>query len=366
MAEPQSTVSEPTPSPILSDDQLPPVEPPSAGFILQLFVIPGVIVAGIVAVWFMFSWIAHSASARPEDIAQGLEGSGPARWQRASELADMLRNDRYPDFRKSSAAASRVAEILDREILAATSAGGMDDGSVNLRYFLCRSLGEFQVTDGLEVLLKAATTNRDPREQWVRRGAIQAIAVLAYQQMHGDLPNNSDSAGFDPANFDATAVEATLLELAGDEDDLIRSETAFALGRIATPACLQRLETMADDPHADTRYNAAVGLAQQGNSIALETLAEMLEFDSSISSVSIDGEVSPQTKLVKRAIIMKNAMGAIVTMAKSPTQADFTGVEKALQAIVDASPDELQKASVDPMVQAEAKRTWEYLQRSAG
>ena len=120
---------------------------------------------------------------------------------------------------------------------------------------------------------------------------------------------------------------------------------------------------MANDPHADTRYNAAVGLAQHENASALETLTEMLEFD---SSINIDGEVSPQTKLVKRAIIMKNAMGAVVTLAKSPAQADFTSVETALQAIVDASPDELHKASVDPMVQAEAKRTWDYLQRSAG
>ena len=38
------------PAPISPNDALPPVEPPSAGFIVQLFVIPAVIVAIIIIV----------------------------------------------------------------------------------------------------------------------------------------------------------------------------------------------------------------------------------------------------------------------------------------------------------------------------
>ena len=36
---------------------------------------------------------------------------------------------------------------------------------------------------------------------------------------------------------------------------------------------------MVDDPHADTRYNAAIALAQHGNVAAIPTLAEMLDPD---------------------------------------------------------------------------------------
>ena len=43
--------------PELSDD-LPPVQPPSAGFIVQLFVVPGLIVLAVVAVWALFGRIA--------------------------------------------------------------------------------------------------------------------------------------------------------------------------------------------------------------------------------------------------------------------------------------------------------------------
>ena len=41
------------------DDSLPPVEPPSAAFLVQLFLVPGIIVAIIVCVWLSFHWLAH-------------------------------------------------------------------------------------------------------------------------------------------------------------------------------------------------------------------------------------------------------------------------------------------------------------------
>ena len=45
-------------SPLLAD--LPPVEPPSARFIVQLFVVPGLIVAVIVGAWLLFGKLASA------------------------------------------------------------------------------------------------------------------------------------------------------------------------------------------------------------------------------------------------------------------------------------------------------------------
>jgi len=39
-------------------ENLPPVEPPSAGFIIQLFVVPGLIVLAIVGVYLLFGKLA--------------------------------------------------------------------------------------------------------------------------------------------------------------------------------------------------------------------------------------------------------------------------------------------------------------------
>ena len=186
---------------VAGDDLLPPVEAPSAGFIVQLFVVPALIVLIVVSVWVMFSWLVHRTTMRPEDLIDGLQGSSVARWQRASELADMLRSERFADFQSSSAAAAKLAAILDREIDAANSDGGMDEQAVTLRYFLCRALGEFRVVDGTDVLIKAATTNRDPEEQIVRRGAIQAIAIRAFNLSHLQPPRPSSDSELEASLF---------------------------------------------------------------------------------------------------------------------------------------------------------------------
>jgi hypothetical protein len=66
-----------TPSTLSPNDALPPVEPPSAGFILQLFVIPGVIVTIIVLVWLLFNWLAQMGN----DPQAYVDGKRPSTWR---------------------------------------------------------------------------------------------------------------------------------------------------------------------------------------------------------------------------------------------------------------------------------------------
>jgi HEAT repeat protein len=334
--------------PATGDDLLPPVEPPSAGFIIQLFVVPAVIVMIVVGVWIVVSWLVHRTTVRPEDLIQGLEGSSVARWQRASELADLLRNERFAKFRANGKAAAQLAAILDREIDAAESGQRMDEQSVTLRFFLCRALGEFRVDEGTDVLLKAAATNRDPRETIVRRGALQAIAVRAFNLSQLDPPRSLA----DPD------VEPTLFRLASDEDGLVRSETAYALGQVGTPGSIARLEAMVDDAHADTRYNAAVALAQHGNAAAIDTLAEMLDPQ---ETSSVDQEPNEAARFFKRSLIMTNALEAVEKLASDNPTADFSPVVAVLDHVVAATPADLEQARIRPGVVPRAKETLELL-----
>src|SRR5262245_48258103 len=102
-------------APPTGSELLPPVEPPSAGFIVQLFVVPAFIVIVILGVWLTFNSLVRRTS--PEKIIEGIE-SGPsvARWQRASELANILRDERYAAFKRSPESATKVARILEREL----------------------------------------------------------------------------------------------------------------------------------------------------------------------------------------------------------------------------------------------------------
>src|SRR6186997_348175 len=112
-SEPQKIQSRPP----LGEDLLPPVEQPSARFIIQLFVVPALIVVMIVAVWLAFNWLVRSTELGPEQLIQGIQqGPNVARWQRARELADLLQDKRYPEFRHSHKSAADLARMLDREL----------------------------------------------------------------------------------------------------------------------------------------------------------------------------------------------------------------------------------------------------------
>jgi hypothetical protein len=336
--------------PVSGEDLLPPVEPPSAGFILQLFIVPALIVMVVVGVWLTFTWLVHRS--QPKDLIQGLESTSVARWQRASELADMLRNERYEHFKSDQATAMQLAGILDREIDSSGEKGGMDEESVTLRYFLCRALGEFQVPDVLDVLLKAAKSNRDPREQMMRQGAIEAIAVLTFNLRESNPPRELSGPEFN----------AAFQNLATDEDEAIRSTTAYTLGRIGTPESLELLETLVDDPHADTRFNAAVALAHHGRESAAETLAEMLDYTEPLGVKAGD---DPRDQIAKRTLVLSNAMEAAQELSRQNPNADLSAVNSALEALAAADEAELQKTMMNPRrARTAAEHTLRELQQS--
>lgn len=334
--EPQKIESRPP----LGEDLLPPVEQPSARFIIQLFVVPAIIVMLIVAVWLSFNWLVRSTQLGPDKLIQGIEqGPSVARWQRARELADLLHDKRYPQFRQSRESAAHLARILDREI----EQGDMEDDDIEYRKYLAGAVGEFDVSEGTDILLKAAKTNRDPREQRVRDAAIQAIAVRAYN-LQRLTP---------PVELSTPELEANLIQLASDTDPSIRFQTAYALGQLGMPAAIERLEVMVNDPDSDTRYNAAVALAHRGNPKAIETLVEMLELD---EQSGVRAEQNEEGKKFKRTVIVVSAIDAAHALAHKNSKADISPVIGALKKIVDADADTLKKAQISKRVVIDAKQ----------
>lgn len=74
---------------------LPPVVPPSGRFIAQLFLVPGLIVAGALAVGLGFTWL--YGVGRPGEKKKYIENltstNTDIRWRTASDLAQVLRRD---------------------------------------------------------------------------------------------------------------------------------------------------------------------------------------------------------------------------------------------------------------------------------
>jgi HEAT repeat protein len=339
---------------VSSDELLPPIEPPSAGFILQLFVIPLVIVTAVLAVGYLVVSMASTGEQDPERIVAALRSSNQARFQRAKDLADMLRlPERYPELKTNRELAQKLADYMNDLV----KEGDPSDSEVAMRFVVARALGDFNVSDGLPALINAALN--DP-ERDVRRQAVNAIAVHAGSMAELKQPLASEE------------LTEALLKLADDEDELIRSETTFALGIVATnpaadPRLVEKLEELADDPYTDARFNAAAWLARAGNPRAVETVAEMLDPESIESSVSgekaMSAAVSEQavaaTKSFKRKVLITNALKAIddLLAAKSLPPEGVATLEQALERFIAALPEMGFSERVQGELLAAAERT---------
>src|SRR6186997_1424183 len=108
--------------------ELPPVQPPTMGFILQLFVIPMVIVTIIVLIWLLFNWLAHMGS-NPVELVSDLKKLNDSSWQKALTLADLLRNPQYEHLKRDPALARELSNVLEGQI----KEGRMEENPLRLR-----------------------------------------------------------------------------------------------------------------------------------------------------------------------------------------------------------------------------------------
>jgi HEAT repeat protein len=306
-------------------EALPPVEAPSAGFFLQLFLIPLIIVSIVVVVWLLFSWLAHMGGS-PEDLVKGLKRGDDASWQKASALAERLRDPQQEHLKYDHQLAATLAAELESQV----EAGRSDPNQVKLRVFICRALGEFRVDDGLDALLVAAQHEKNASDVDVRRTAIEAMAVLAI-----NLPDRR--LGEDDEVMRVLAEITTERRRADDTDDRrdeLRSAAVFTLGVIGGDRALDRLVRVLDeDPYANARYNAATGLARHGDVRAIPGLVNMLDpYNDEIAA----SEELESGRAWKVGLVHANGIRAARQLAQRNQTDDLREVIVALETLVDA------------------------------
>ncbi len=323
--------------PINPDDSLPPVEPPSAAFLVQLFLVPGVIVAIIVCVWLAFHWLAHLGN-DPQAYVRTLRRANEGRWQAALNLANDLRGPTGSGLKADVKLASELGSILDDEV----GSGRTGEQSETLRLYLCRALGEFTVPEAAPALVRRVNANDD---DLTTQAAIEAIAVLA---------TNLQIAGRSFENRDD--VVAAVLAATTSANSRVRDACGFTLGVLGGERSIDGLLRLVGDPSADVRSNAALGLARLGHPDAYDTLSEML----ALEDVYLD-EKTPDDKMqserYKRALVVVNALRGITMLIDATNESPPTGVIKKIE--------ELQQDAVAE-VRSSAKAVIKKIDRLAG
>ena len=332
MSDPDSnlTPSPPTPParpsapPRSADDILPPVEAPSAGFLLQLFFIPLVIVSIIVSIWAMFSWLVHLGS-DPRDLVKDIRAMNDASWQKAYTLSDALRNPEFDSLKDDEGLAMDLANLLTDEL----KTGRTDENRLKLRIYLSRALGEFRVPAVAPALVAAATIEREEAELAVRRTAVEGLAILADNTGGEQL---RQEAGVLPALI-AASMEMDAAPGVYDRADL-RASAAFALGVIGGDEALDRLDRMLSDSYANARYNAATGLARHGDGRAEFVLVEMLDPD---NPESLRDDASDSVRERKRLEVLSNGIYAAARLADRNSQSELTALRHALDELANSN-----------------------------
>jgi HEAT repeat protein len=306
-----------------ADDILPPVTPPTAGFLLQLFLIPLIIVAIIVMVWLMFSWLAHMGG-DPRDLVRKLQKGDEASWQAAGTLANMLRDPQQKHLKYDQDLAKALGDVLKKQLPEAQT----DENQIKLCMFLCRALGEFSTPEAAPALIEAAKS--ESVASTVRREAISALALLASNLGPKEFRKNEKALA---------AIQTAAALRGGDGDDRksraeLRSSAAFALGVIGGDESLGRLARMLDDADANVRYNAATGLARHGDDRAIPVLVEMLD---PANDDAVGDEESDSGRVWKQGLVNINGVRGAEMLAEKNEAANMKPLEEALEKLVKSS-----------------------------
>lgn len=311
-----------------SPDTLPPVEPPSAGFLVQLFLVPALIVGIIVSVWVSFHWLAQLGN-DPQANVRALRRNTEGRWQAALNLANDLRPVGSP-LKSNVGLATELASVLSDELKSGrtTGSGYAAEQSRELCTFLCRALGEFTIPEAAAPLVSCADDAAQPE---IVRAAVEGLAMLA---------TNLTAVGFgfpDPARVTKTVIASTQ---SPDRDQ--RKSATFALGVVGGEGAGPRLRELCDDADDNVRYNAALGLARMGDVFAWETLTEMLK----LPDVPVRRE-EPKTQAdrYRRAMVVVNALKGVGLLVDATSQAPPAAVLEAVTLLRDDAIGDVQQGA---------------------
>lgn len=281
-------------------EDLPPVEPPSAGFIVQLFVVPAIIVAVIVGVYLLFGQLASGEQDWRKQLTDIRSDNPHVRWRGAEGLAQMLQADATADGQRL-AENRDIAEELSTLLNDSLAKSSSNEDDLKQQEFLVRTLGLIDVDD---VTLPAIQSALQPGEDsTVRKNALASVATIA---------NRRSGAG---GQFDDGAIIDDIIAATGEQEAMLRHTATFALGLLRSPAATERLEVLLGHHDRMTQLNAAIGLARRGSLVGLPVLESVLIDAQTAPDVPVNAPTENQSaessRAFEQALMLSNTLTAL-------------------------------------------------------
>lgn len=286
-----------------AEPPLPMVQPPSAGFIVQLFVVPAVIVMVVVGVYLLFSRMAAGETDWRQLVTDVRSENTHVRWRSALTLAQVLQDDALRKTQGQLLASNpEVAAALTTLLIELLKKANPTEEEAQQTEFMLKAVGLLDVPDTiLGPILDATDVNRDPE---LRKQALNSLAQVCGRAFERGTPLT-----------DATLVER-VIALSKDSEKLHRHQATFILGALTTPEAQGRLSDLLEDPDLMTQVNAAVGFARQKSPQGLKVFESL--FDGAAEWKLDPTTVTTQEQGVEQfehAMLLKNGMRAVQDLA---------------------------------------------------
>ncbi len=301
-------------------DDLPPVQPPSAGFIIQLFVVPALIVLAVVGVWALFGRLA-AGEQDWRHLVQDLQSGNPNVSQRAMfGLAQLLDADRrLGEGGQHLALNQEIATALSTQLQKSLDSTSQTPEAVSLEVFLTRALGLIDLPETTLPVLKTALDAKYDVE--VRKGAITSVALVC-----------SRAGEFD-ATVESGATDA-VVGLSQESDPTLKRAATFALGLLpvrtagnAAEQRDQRLRVLLEDPEDwMTSVNAAIALARRKSTDGYPVFVKALG-----NTVDVNNAEALQDHLT----ILKNTLRAVAELGTHWTPEQRSSLEALVKPLAD-------------------------------
>lgn len=269
-------------------EELPPVTPPSAGYIVQLFLIPALIVMAVVAVWALFGKLADSESDWTQLVSELGSANEHRRWRAALGLAQLLRNEELspPSDRQPLSQHPEVINALTGLLQKSLMQTSPTEEDVTHQEFLARTLSALDADDVTLPVLAEAMKDSHPPD--VRKSALMSVATIAgrhFDKATGYLADDGKTpVPLDQRNLPLmtptltnAAVREELKRCAQDPEPVIRHLASFAIASVGDEPSLEQLRLLLLDSDSFARANAAVGLARNGSTDGVPVLKELLD-----------------------------------------------------------------------------------------
>lgn len=294
-------------------NDLPPVEPPTAGFVVQLFIIPAIVVCVVIAVWLLFGKLAGGERDVNEYVRIIRSESANRRFRAAYELASLIHNEKT--LKSDPKLLGDLAELFESEL--ADKSGDNSEA----KQFLAVALGLFDIDSGQSTAGKSVQAlpilarGLDPSQPTaVRRAAAESLARHA-ARLDGSL--------------DSKDVVTPLAEASRADETELRLLSTYALGFCGGDDAKKALRERMSDSYRDVAFNAAFALIRRDDPAALDTLRELLSRSNLEQTIPLESPKEKANRIEAFQIqALKSLQAAIRSGGKTLAQAVSGDVEK--------------------------------------